>query len=272
MTMEYVPTSQPQSEREALFPTSREATPVVKPSTHTGELAAFFDRPDLAEAKDDTSEHDELTESSFHGELRMLDNWLGFKVKNAVAVELAGADFKTHTQLLNDTNFIDRIAGVLRATMREEQDRHFQAAQQLENVTIPSAEITPTFEDISRTRPYSSKDVEPLTERSADHWEMFRLLEKAEGHSQEAFSHLAAEYVESKYSIAAKEIVTSLEQTVQLHKQRKEAAEQKVLQLQREMAALSGELQDRDMKLLDSEMTQHLAHAARPLIQIHENK
>lgn len=209
----------------------------------------------LGEQQNEKS-YEELLQEGLESELRAFDSWLSWKVKNELIA-----------QIYNGIGVEDRqinlrsISDVVYGEILSEKDKHLQNAAHIENEIIPLAHTrrTPRFDDANY---YWAKDIPNLEARSEIHYAVSSRIGEIEAEGDDGLYDLTENYIQRMILIAQDEvlaIVTQQKQELEQHNQENIA---KINELQGAIGILKTQLEqtheqldDRDMALLDQELT-----------------
>jgi hypothetical protein len=185
-------------------------------------------------------------------ELSLVDSWLQLKVKNELVVQLyrglENVDFEIDTKAVGD---------VISSELTHEREKNLDQALHVHTL-IPYAAInaeTPNGPD-----EYGHRDVQNLQRRIDVHHNVIDHIKAIEATGEDGLKELAVNYIEQTKDQARNEVIGVLMQ----QKKELEVSDQtntlRIKQLEAALEQANEQILDRDMQLLDQELTIHAAH------------
>lgn len=240
----------------------RDVLSVPRPTTDEVIILGEDTYETPAEAQANATEADTPTaeNQAYLSTVQELDSWLVMKVKN----ELVAQVFKGGIE--DGAVNISNVASMLQKEIMLEKDKHFQAAIYLENDVIPHAGLRLQANLVS-SAPYTywKNDITNLWNRVEVHQQMVSYVEKLEQTGNDWAYDLSENYIIRTRNEAREEALSILLQQKEELELRKKADDDRIAKLEGAIEQLAGELNlandkitQRDMQILDNEMTRHL--------------
>lgn len=262
--------TQPLMERDVL-PSSYPASPTTEeiiilgydayPTQTETHLTAANQKIELT--KDQISE--KRIEDGTIATLHELDSWISFKVKNALVDQIfTGPNAGENEDVEKNTLNITSIADMLRAELMIERDKHYQTARQLENVSIPSAQMR-SGPELNSKNPfiYWQDDVDNLLDRVDVHDTMVEYIDTLGLDESDNFRNFTEIYIARTHDRAREEVIEIL------LNQKKELESRQLQDTERikELEDTLDLLIDQNVETLGSEIVEHLTQQAKDLAQ-----
>jgi len=206
---------------------------------------------------------EELIRVGCEQEAVALDDWIKFRVKNELVTQIfTGLRDSVANPLEVDASIVKEVVS---AEIEIQHDQSAKMVDYLEETLYSSATAQLPQKDGRFRVKYSDGDTNNLERRRIIKSFAVKLIENLQNTGEDGLLDLANNYIDQTSAEAYREATLILaEQTKQLEKEKLELAEQ-LVGLQEEVKTVRSELEERDVLLLDSEMTSHLAAEAKEL-------
>jgi hypothetical protein len=192
-------------------------------------------------------EYDEMVMIGVESEYKKFEDWLTWRVKNELIVQVYRG-IETSDAQFNVTS----VQAVLRKEISHQRDTHMQLAAHLDTVVIPLASMRP---EPDHTEAHWIKDVPNLETRSDIHFQVSELIAGLDGLSNDALYDLAEAYIKNGHVEARGDTLKIVKQKIKDLEQIGDENKATILALQSDVAILSLQLVERDMQLLDNEVS-----------------
>jgi len=230
------------------------------------EVGIFGENSHTENEIEDKTYGESLPHISLKSELRALDAWLSWKVKNELITQIVSRGGVDGEQIN-----VSSIKSALCNEIDGEKDKHTQSGEYIDRTVIPgaAARLKPRV-DVAGV--YWAKDVSNLQSRSEIHFEIADRLDAIASTGDDGLYDLTEKYIQRTMPEASRDALTIVLQQRQELEAVKRRDEAKISELEGLIDILGVQLQeaqakiaDRDLQMHDQELTLHMLTDAKKI-------